>query len=193
MPIDKTEINLTAANPGLRKLLVGAGWDFNPYDGDPLDIDLSCFALGRDGLTREDDDFVFYNQPNGVQLAIKHLGDNRTGAGEGDDEAIMIDLDNLSFDIWSIVFVVSIYQGHQRDHNFTLLREATLRVENADSGTEIHRMKFDAGGKPDTAAIRICEIRRNGVEWTFVPLNQPVAGGLGEIAKAYGLLISSTT
>ncbi|HEY8963798.1 MAG TPA: TerD family protein [Alphaproteobacteria bacterium] len=187
------EINLTKESPGLKKLLIGAGWDFNPYDGDPLDIDLSCFALGRDGKTRADDDFVFYNQPNGAQLAIKHLGDNRTGAGDGDDEAIMVDIDNLNFDVWRIVFVVSIYQGNDNDRSFGDLKEATLRVENADSGAELFRMFFGTGGKKDVTAIRVAEIERNGTEWSLKPLNEPVFGGLAEIAKSYGILVSSTT
>lgn len=188
-----TSINLSKESPGLKKLLIGAGWDFNPYDGDPLDIDLSCFALNREGKTRDDDDFVFYNQPAGAQLAIKHLGDNRTGAGEVDDEAIMIDLDNLNYDIWRIVFVVSIYQGNDNDRSFNDLKEATLRVENADSGSEIFRMFFGGTMPKDITAIRVAEIERNGSEWTLNAINEPVTGGLAEIAKNYGILISSTT
>jgi len=186
----KNETNLTAENPGLKKLLVGAGWDFLPYNGDPIDIDLSCFALGRDGKTRDDDDFVFYNQPAGAALSIKHLGDNRTGAGDGDDEALMVDLDSLSFDVWRIVFVVSMYQVGEKERTFADLKEATFRVENADSGKEIYRMSF--GGVKDTLAVRVAEIERRGVEWFLRPLNEPVSGGLSAIARDYGILVSSS-
>lgn len=187
-------LNLNHADRGLRKLLIGAGWDFNPYDGEPLDVDLCCFALNRDGQTRVDDDFVFYNQPSGVELAIRHLGDNRTGAGDGDDEAILLELDNLSFDIWSIVIVVAIYQGDDRDQNFGQLREATLRLENADSGQELFRMNFaDNDMLKKATAIKVAELRREGVEWSLHAINEAVPGGLAAIAKSYGLLISSTT
>lgn len=189
---NQSTFNLTQADRGLHKLLIGAGWDFNPYNGDPLDVDLCVFALGRDGQTRDDDDFVFYNQPQGAALAIKHLGDNRTGAGEGDDEAILIDFDNISFDIWNIVICVAIYQGDDRDQNFGHLREATLRLENADSGVELFRMNF-ASEHPKATAVKVAELRREGVEWSVVPLNEAVEGGMAGMAKSYGLLISSTT
>jgi len=186
-------INLTQANAGLRKLIVGVGWDFLPYDGEPLDIDLSCFILGRDGMTREDTDFVFYNNQQGAALAVKHLGDNRTGAGDGDNEAIMVDMDNLSFDVWRIVFVVSIYQGDEADTNFNKLEKIVARVENADSGAEIHRLTVKGGKLAEATAVKIAEIHRDGVEWHFTPGGEPIKGGLAEAARSYGILISSTT
>lgn len=191
--VDNASVNLTKTSPGLRKLLVGVGWDWMPYDGEPLDLDLACFVLGRDGQTREDQDFVFYNNPQGAALAVKHLGDNRTGAGDGDNEAIMIDLDNLSFDVWSIVFVVSIYQGEDKDRNFGKLREITTRMENADSGAEIHVHKISGAKLGEATAVKIAEIHRDGVEWHVTPGGEPIKGGLAEAAKSYGLLISSTT
>lgn len=188
-----TAINLTRASAGLKKLLIGVGWDFKPYEGDPLDVDLSCFVLGRDGVTREDEDFVFYNNPQGAALSVKHLGDNRTGVGDGDNEAILIDLDSLSFDVWRIVFVVSLYQGNDRDQNFKQLNKLTLRIENADSGAEIQRIAMNGAKMGDATAIKVAEIHRDGVEWYVTALEEPIKGGLAEIAKSYGLLISSTT
>ncbi len=185
-------INLTQRSPGLKRLLVAAGWDFNPYDGEALDVDLSCFLLGRDDQTRVDGDFVFYNNMQGAELAVKHQGDSLTGALEGDDESILIDLDNLPFDIWRIVFTVSIYGGNDRDQSFGNLRHAILRIENADTQEELTRIAFNHAF-PDATALRLAELRREGVEWSFAPLEQPVAGGLAEIASGYGILISSTT
>ena len=173
-PNHNMPVNLTRATPGLRKLTIGVAWEFQPYDGDPLDVDLSCFILGRDGMTREDPDFVFYNNPQGAALAVKHLGDNRTGAGEGDDEAIMVDLDNLSFDIWRIVFVASIYQGEDHDHDFGKLREIVTRVENADNATEIHRHKFSGHKLEAATAVKVAELHRDGVEWHFTPGGDPI-------------------
>lgn len=190
---DSVDINLSQMNTGLKKLLIGAGWDFLPYEGDPIDVDLCCFVLGRDNMTREDEDFVFYNNPQGAALAVKHLGDNRTGAGDGDDEAMLVDFDNLSFDAWRIVFVASIYGGDEHDQTFVKLRELRLRLENADSGVEIHRTLLTGAKLADVTAVKIGEIYRNGAEWHFVPMAEPVKGGLAEIARGYGLQISSTT
>lgn len=188
------DLNLTAANPGLKKLLLGAGWTFSVTDADVLDVDFSCFALNRENLTREDTDFIFYNSPQGADLSIKHLGDNRAAEPDGtDDEAIMVDLDTLSFDVWRIVFVLSIYQGNDRDHSFAGLRNATIRIENADSGEEIHRFTFDGSKLGTATAVRVLELYRNGSEWFAVPLHEGAGGGLAEIAGSYGLLISSTT
>lgn len=192
-PAAGPEVCLTQAAPGLKKLLIGAGWDFTGYDGEPMDVDLCCFVLGRDGQTREDEDFVFYNNPAGAQLSIKHLGDNRTGAGDGDDEAIMVDLDSLSFDVWRIIFVAAIYQGDQNDQSFAQLGKLTLRVEDADGGQEIHRLVLDGAKAGKVTAVRIAEIYRNGVEWFFVPQAEGIEGGLAEAARGYGILISSTT
>jgi tellurium resistance protein TerD len=190
---ETTGVNLTKASPGLKKLIMGAGWEFLPYEGDPLDIDLCCFVLGRDGQTREDEDFVFYNNPQGAALSVKHLGDNRTGTGDGDDEAIMVDLDSLSFDAWRIVFVVSIYQGNDRDQSFSALRQVILRAENADSGQEINRVSFNGAKMGKATAIKVAELHRDGVEWYLTIMEEPVNGGLAAIAKSYGILISSTT
>src|SRR5690349_11201078 len=79
------DINLTAKDPSLNKLVIGVGWDLNAFNADALDLDFSLFMLNKDGVTRADEDFVFYNQPVCLDGGIKHGGDSRTGAGDGDD------------------------------------------------------------------------------------------------------------
>lgn len=187
------DINLNLEDAGLKKVLFGTGWTFVPRDTERPDIDLSCFLLGRDGMTREDEDFVFYNNPQGAQLAVKHLGDNRSSLGDDDDEAIMIDLDNLSFDVWRIIFVASIYQGNDRDQSFSQIKTVVSRIENADTGKEIHRITIQGDRVPEATAVKIAELYREGVQWHVVPLLEPINGGLAEIARGYGLQISSTT
>jgi tellurium resistance protein TerD len=191
---EATTVNLSRNSAGLRKLLIGAGWSFGTHNKhEVMDIDLCCFILGRDNLTREDHDFIFYNNPQGAQLAVKHLGDNRVNINEADNEAIMVDLDAMSFDVWRIIFVASIYQGHEHDQNFSDLKEMVIRAENYDSGAEIARFTLTGDKMGDAAAIKIAEIYREGVEWYFHYMGEPVTKGLSEIAKGYGLLISSTT
>lgn len=192
-----TELNLTQAAQGLKRLNASIAWAFNPYGGKPMDVDFSCFILGRDGQTREDEDFVFYNNPQGAALAVKHGGDSQPVGGGGPTafltETIEVDLDNLSFDIWRIAFVLSVYQGVENDQSFDVLREAVFKIENADGGQELARITFSGEAVQNGTAIRLAEIARDGVEWHFKALKDPVAGGLAEIARGYGILISSTT
>jgi tellurium resistance protein TerD len=189
------DVNLTKASAGLKKLLIAGGWDFSSASaveaGEPLDMDLSAFILGRDNLTREDEDFVFYNNPQGAQLAVKHLGADR--AGDDADQAVLVDLDNLSFEVWRIVFVASLYQGNEHDQNLSRLTGLTVRIENADTNAVIHAANIPAGGLADSTAVVLGELYRNGVEWHFVPGGKGIPGGLAEAARGYGLQISSTT
>ncbi len=91
------KVDLTKTNPGLSKVLVGLGWDTNRYDGqNDFDLDVSIFLVGANGKVSGAEDFVFYNNPKGANGAVEHLGDNRTGEGEGDDEAIKVDLKKCS-------------------------------------------------------------------------------------------------
>ncbi len=187
------DINLTMASAGLRKLLIGTGWTYIPNDTEKPDVDFCCFLIGRDGQTREDEDFVFYNNPQGAGLAVKHLGDDRFSPNDDDDESIIVDLDNMSFDVWRIILVASIYQGNDRDQNFSQIKNLVLRVENHESSAEIHRLTIPGTRVPDATAVKMAEIYREGVQWHFVPLVEPVMGGLAEVARGYGIQISSTT
>lgn len=187
---DNIAYNLNQIDPTLRILRVAAGWDLKEYDGENIDVDLSCFVLGKDGHTREDSDFVFYNNLNGVELAVKHLGDNRTGFGARDDEAILIDLQALPYDVYRIVFVLSIYMADERDHTFALVEDAFVRAVNEETERELARDDM-AEKFGDNTAVRFCEIERLGTEWHFRKLYEPVTGGLKEIAEGYGLLITT--
>lgn len=89
----RTKGRLNKTNRGLSKVLVGLGWDTNRYDGqNDFDLDVSIFLVGANGKVSGAEDFVFYNNPKGANGAVEHLGDNRTGEGEGDDESIKVDL-----------------------------------------------------------------------------------------------------
>src|SRR6476469_4850497 len=90
------KIDLTKTNPGLSKVLVGLGWDTNKYDGGKdFDLDASVFVLDATGKVGSDADFIFYNNTKNSNTSIEHLGDNRTGAGDGDDEVVKIDLASI--------------------------------------------------------------------------------------------------
>jgi len=106
-------IDLLAAVPSMKEMSIGAGWEMKNMEGDKIDADLCCFLLDKDGQTRVDDDFVFYNQEATLEGAVKHMGDSRTGDGEGDDEEMFFDINGIPFDVIRIALVLSIYDEEQ--------------------------------------------------------------------------------
>ena len=182
---------LSEKDPTLKKITVGCGWDMSAYDGEALDLDLSCFLLNNQGLTRVDSDFVFYNNPKGADLAVVHSGDNRTGAGEGDDETISIDLEALPFEISKIVFTVTIYEGEENNASFGGVQNAYIRLFNSNSKAVLAR--FDLSNDfAEGTAIRFGYMERIGSAWSFHAEGNVETGGLSKIAESYGLLIAGT-
>lgn len=185
------DVNLMAKDPTLHRVLIGVGWDLAAFDADVLDLDVSVFMLNKDRMTRIDEDFVFYNNKEDSEKAIVHNGDNRTGAGDGDDETISIDLHGISYDIHQLQFVVSIYKGVEKRQNISMIRNAYLRVVNADTGHELIRYQMDKDIQNHTeTAVIVANIDREGPKWHFRPVGEFVEGGLGALARRYGLIIN---
>ena len=127
---------------GLTKIMVGLGWDVNRYDGGAqFDLDAAAFMLGENGKVRSSDDFIFYNQKVGP--GVEHMGDNRTGEGEGDDEVINVDLNAIPADVAKVSFTVTIDQAEARKQNFGMVENSYIRVVDAASGTEL--VRYDLG------------------------------------------------
>lgn len=184
------DLNITAKDPTLHKLLVGVGWDLNAFNADSLDLDVSVFLLGKDGLTRKDEDFVFYNQPSTPDGGVKHGGDSRTGAGDGDDETILIDLHAVPFDVLKIVFTLTIYRGKEKGQNMGMVRNAYLRLVNQTNSIELARyiLDKDLEDKIETGML-VASLNREGPKWHFTPLAEFVEDGLKPIAERYGCVI----
>lgn len=184
------DINLLGKDLTLRKIVIGAGWDLNAFGTDSLDIDLSVFLLDKNGQTRVDEDFVFYNQKETLGGGVKHGGDSRTGAGDGDDESIAIDLQSLPFDIMKVQIVISIYKGYEKEQHLSQVRNAYLRIVNADTKHEVCRYLLDEVlADHEETAVLIGALNREGPKWHFKPEADFVEGGLGATARRYGLLI----
>ena len=83
-------LSLSKTDPSLSNVLIGLGWDTRSTDGADFDLDASAFLLGANDKVRGEHDFIFYNQPRSPEGSVEHTGDNRTGAGDGDDEAVKI-------------------------------------------------------------------------------------------------------
>lgn len=185
------DINIMRKDPSLKRVHIGVGWDVNNFSGEVADVDISVFLLGREGKTREDADFIFYNNMSAQQEAIVHNGDSRTGAGDGDDESISIDLTALSFEVLRVAFVLSIYQGEERGQSFDQVDNAFIRVVNADTNIEIVRYNLDKvfQGRKETGMI-VAFLNRAGPNWHFIPQEDFYKKGLKEIAEMYGCIIA---
>lgn len=183
-----SNLSLTKADPGLSKALIGLGWDPRTTSGESFDLDASAILVGRNGKVRSNDDFIFYNQLEAKDGSVKHLGDNRTGEGDGDDEQILIDLNTVSADIERVVIVVSIDQAEARRQNFGQVRDAFCRVVNQDTDAEVVRYDLSEDAAAETTMI-FAEIYRNGVEWKFRAVGQGYASGLHGIATDFGIVL----
>lgn len=187
----RDDINIMQKDPTLRRIHVGFGWDLHSFNSDALDLDFSVFLIGKNEMTREDSDFVFYNNPEACDGAVKHGGDSRTGAGEGDDESILIDLQNIPFDVMRFAFVISVYKGHEKSQNVSMVHNAYIRVVNADTKNELMRFELEKVITDRTEpGMIVAFINREGPKWHFVPKAEFYAGGLGEIATRYGLIVA---
>lgn len=181
-------VSLTKEAPGLRGVRVGLGWDTRVTDGSAFDLDASVFLLNEGGRVRSDADFVFYNNKNGANGAVVHQGDNLTGEGSGDDEVVVVGLDQLPADIQKLSFAVTIHEAEGRRQNFGMVSNAYIRVVNADGGMEIARYDLSEDASTETAMIFGDLYRHNG-EWKFKAIGQGFAGGLGPLAQSLGVNI----
>ena len=179
-------LSLTKEAPGMTKVLVGLGWDARSTDGQDFDLDASAFLLKADGKVRADSDFIFYNQLKSVDGSVEHTGDNRTGEGDGDDEAIKVDLSKVPADIDKIAFTVTIHEAEVRKQNFGQVRNAFIRLVNQDNNNEVVRYDLAEDASTETAMI-FAELYRNGAEWKFRAVGQGFNGGLKPLAESFGL------
>ena len=181
-------VSLSKEAPGLRAVRVGLGWDTRVTDGSAFDLDASAFVLNEGGKVRSDGDFIFYNNLSGAGGAVVHQGDNLTGEGDGDDEVVIVSLDQLPAEVAKISFCVTIHDADARRQNFGMVSNAFIRVANNDGGTEIARYDLSEDASTETAMI-FGELYRHGAEWKFKAIGQGFAGGLSPLARSYGVNI----
>lgn len=179
-------VNLSKEAPGLNKILVGLGWDARATDGTDFDLDASAFLLKADGKVRSDADFCFYNNKSVANGAVEHMGDNKTGAGDGDDEVVNVELSKVPADVEKIVFAVTIHDAESRKQNFGQVAHAYIRIVNAEGSAEIARYDLSEDASTETAMI-FGELYRAGTDWKFRAVGQGFAGGLAPLARNFGV------
>ena len=179
-------LSLSKTDPKLNNVLIGLGWDSRPTDGQDFDLDASAFMLKNDGKVRSDGDFCFYNNKVVGDGAVQQQGDNTTGAGDGDDEVVKVELSKVPADLDKIAFAVTIHDADARKQNFGQVNHAYIRICNEEGGAEIARYDLSEDASVETAMI-FGEIYRVGAEWKFKAVGQGFTGGLGPLAASFGV------
>ena len=178
--LNKNDIlDLTKKNPGLRNVKLGAGWDIST-NGSDFDLDIAAFLLDRNNKFNDVSNVIFFNNKQGQGIALG--GDNRTGAGDGDDENIEINLQNINPSIEKIVFVVTIHNAMQKRQTFGMINNSYVRLVDLDqNGKELCRFNLKENGSTATSVI-FAELYKDGQDWQFK------AVGEGKIADLNGVL-----
>ena len=190
------KISLTKGNEGLSKVIIGLGWDeaakskgglFGSLfgsSGPAIDCDASAFVLQNGKLT-DKKDIVYFGNLKHYTGTVQHMGDNLTGAGEGDDEQIVVDLARVPAEYDRIVLVVNIYQAVQRRQHFGMIQNAFIRIVDARNNQEMCRYNLSENYDNMTAMI-FGEVYRNNGEWKFNAIGQATTDpGLVELARRY--------
>ena len=181
------KVSLTKGNPGLKKVVVGLGWDVNVFDtGGDFDLDAAAFLLTDSGRVKGSEDFVFYGNLKHPSGSVQHMGDNLTGAGDGDDEQIKVDLSLVPGDVTKIAFTVTIYEADARRQNFGQVNNAFIRVYNEETGEELVRYDLAEDFSIETAVV-FGELYKNNNEWKFNAIGCGYQGGLAALCANYGV------
>lgn len=186
------KVDLTKNNQGLSRVVVGLGWDevaqkrglFSKKPAD-IDCDASAIMLTTGDKLSSNSDVVFYHNLRHSSGAVNHQGDNLTGAGDGDDEQIIVDLKKVPEQYQKIVFVVTIYQARERGQHFGLIQNAFIRIVDASNGSELCKFNLSENYSGSTAMI-FGELYRYNGEWKFSAVGQPTNdNGISEMAKRF--------
>lgn len=184
------KVSLTKGNPGLKNVVVGLGWDTNAYDtGSDFDLDAAAFCLTDSGKVSNQNDFVFFGNLSHPSGAVTHLGDNLTGAGDGDDEQIKIDLSKVPAEITKIAFTVTIYEAETRRQNFGQVSNAYIRIVDEVTNTEIIRFDLGEDFSIETAVV-VGELYKHNGEWKFNAIGSGFGGGLAALCNHYGIEVA---
>ena len=145
--------------------------------------------LGSDGKCPTDKEFVFYGNLAHTSGAVNHMGDNLTGAGDGDDEQIQIELSKVPANIEKIAFTVTIYDAEVRRQNFGQVSNAFIRLVDESNGTELIRYDLGEDFSIETAVV-VGELYRNNGEWKFNAIGSGFQGGLAALCGHYGIQVA---
>ncbi|MGL4453057.1 MAG: TerD family protein [Sarcina sp.] len=181
--LNKNDIlDLTKRNPGLKKVILGAGWDIS-VGGSDFDLDIAAFLLDANNKFNTVENVIFFNNKQGQGISLG--ADNRTGAGDGDDERMTLELDAINPSIQKIVFVVTIHGAREKRQTFGMINNSYVRLlDEVQNEKEICRFNLKEDGSTATSVI-FAELYRQGMEWQFKALGEGKLGDLNEVLALY--------
>jgi tellurium resistance protein TerD len=191
-------ISLSKEAPGLTKIICGLGWDvvkpagggffsnFGNKAGEEYDLDASVICLDEAGKFTDNQNIIYFGNLSHPSGAIIHQGDNRTGAGDGDDEVIIVDLSKISDKISKLVFVVNIYDCQARKQDFSKIENAFVRLVNIADNKELARFNLSGQDYQGMTGMVLAEVYRHNNEWKMAAIgNGTNVNGISELVKSY--------
>lgn len=167
------------------KFTIGLGWDTNSSStGSAFDLDASVFVLGDNKKLIADEYFVFYNNLKSPDGSVEHTGDNLTGAGDGDDEQIKVDLSRVDSKVSEICIVVTIHEAESRKQNFGQVRNSFIRIFDAGTGADILKYELEEDFSIETA-VEFGRIYKKDNNWKFEAVGAGMKGGLQDYLTKY--------
>lgn len=189
-------ISLKKEAPGLSKIMLGLGWDmasismtknlldiFKPNRS--VDLDSSVFCLNSTDKLRDTSDVIYYANLTHRSGSIRHQGDNLTGAGDGDDEQILVDLDQVPAEISTLLFTVNIYMAKERNQDFSGIRNAFVRLVDLNTRQEIAHYKLSGEAYAGQTGMLMAELRREDNGWQMKAIGEGYTGNLDSLIRAY--------
>lgn len=167
------------------KFTIGLGWDANSSStGTSFDLDASVFILGENKKILSDEHFVFYNNTKSPGGAVEHTGDNLTGAGDGDDEQIKVDLSKIEPNVAEICIVVTIHDAENSRQNFGQVRNSFVRVFDATTNEVLLKYELEEDFSIETA-VEFGRIYKRDGKWKFEAVGVGMKGGLQDYLNKY--------
>lgn len=175
-------LDLTKRNPGLTKVKLGAGWDVSNGNGD-FDLDVVALLLDKNGKLQTASNVIYFNNKSAKGIALS--GDNRTGAGAGDDETITINLSEIDSNIDKIVFAISIFGAREKRQTFGMVNNSYVRLLDIANGEkEICNFNLKENGSTATTVI-FAELNRDNSDWQFKAVGEGKIADLNELVTMY--------
>ncbi|RDY25086.1 TerD family protein [Romboutsia weinsteinii] len=201
------KIDLRKSNPGLSSISVGLGWDpvgqsgggflksiFGGGGNADIDCDASVFMLNEKGQMSNSKDLVYFGNLKSTCKSVVHTGDNLTGDGAGDDEQILVNLDNIPVNVHKLLFVVNIYNCVARKQHFGMIKNAYIRVVDQTNRKEVakYNLTDDYSGK---TSLIVGTIYKHEGTWKFSAIGEgsndtglkDIMQNLARIECAYGV------
>jgi stress response protein SCP2 len=191
-------ISLVKEAPGLTRVLCGLGWDVAKKSGGlmqlfkntaDLDLDATVICLDAQDKCRTQNNIpnmVYFGNLRHPSGAITHLGDNLTGAGDGDDEQIIVDLNAIPAEIQTLLFVVNIYRCRDRKQDFSQVNNAFVRLENMETHSEIARYNLSGADYHGSTGMLMAKLYREGNGWQLAAIGDGIQiNNLKDILKQY--------